>query len=1334
MHKTKTALLGFCLLLINFVKAQCPELYDGLGNPSPNPYWTHCFGTDYTFNIQSPNNIGTWTIDWGDGSPIENGASLIPPAFISHTYTSTIDTFNVVFTETSSGCVINGVVVMEEPTNASIQIPFGGVTQACAPAILEFTNSSTDVSETTVFTWDFGDGSPLEVYDYTNAGQTIQHQYLPNTVNCNTTVTLTAENYCNTLQGGPSVATFNPIQIWDFDDAAIQASDILLCYPDTVVTFENITDRNCFAQGNIFQRQELWNFGDYWGVGADSIIGWTPWPPTTPITIAYPGIGAYDVTLLDSNFCGIDDVTITINIVPPPTAFFSLSDDTICAGDAVTTFNLSTGGGNSFDWNFGDGSGWQTIAGNVNHSFTNPGDYIITLVSNITGGTASCTDTFTLPLHVLPSPTAQILNSGLTGCDTLTVQYNDASVNAVTWFWDFGNGNTSNTQNPGPQFYPSPNSYNVSLVVSSSNGCTDNDLAVVNVFESPQINFIPTSVCQNSTAQFTDQSTSAPGDPIITWDWDFGDGNSSTLQNPTNIYTTIGTFNVILEAATANCISADTIPITVEPIPNASFNHTPISGCTPLNVSFNNTSAGAVSYTWDFGDGNTSTQTNPSHIFVNSGLNDTVFTIEMIASTLFGCTDTAQSTVNVFAGATANFTHNGIPGCAPLPVDFTNQSTGAINFQWDFGDGNTSTATDPSHTYVNSTLFIEIYDVQLIANSPNGCSDTSVQSITVYPLPDFSFNSVPDSGCSPLQVSFPSVIGAVSYSWDFGDGNVGNGPTPTHTYTNTTTNNQDYIVELIAVSAFGCIDTTYGSVRVFPNPTAQFQVNAQSGCPDFLVDIQNLSTGATSYNWDYGDGSNSNDPNAVHNHSYTNINSINEVYDLQLVAISDDGCSDTTSLPITVFPPVIADFISDTVGCSPLSINFIDNSTNGFTYEWDFGDGIIDFNQNPSHTYINNGNTIVIYNLELIVTSPNGCNDTIYQDIHVYPEPNASFVVSPTIQTYPDTTISIVNTSTNGPFNYDWDFSNGNTSALYNPANQNYSTWGTYPITLLVSNAYCSDTATDTIIIEPPLPIANFSGSGEGCSPLTINFVDSSQYSTSWLWNFGDGNTSTQQNPSYTYYGAGTYSVQLTVSGPGGIDSLIKIDSVTVQPRATAFFTHAPTLVYVPTQPVQFYNLSSDADSFIWDFGDGSIDSLNASPVHYYSFAGNYDVQLIATNIWGCADTFNLPAAVLAENGGDVEFPNAFTPSSSGSNGGYYDPQSLNNDVFFPIISGADEYHLQIFNRWGELIFESFDPLIGWDGYYRDKLCQQDVYVWKVKVKFSDGRVVSQAGDVTLLR
>lgn len=1668
----------FTFSFLGGIKAQCPQLYDFFGTPSNAPYWYDCTGNNYTLTIQSPNNIGSYTIDWGDGSPLSIGGSLVPPAIVSHNYSATVDTFIVTFTEDTSGCVIQGVMVMEEATSASIQIPIGGLTQACAPASLEFINSSTNTSETTVFTWDFGDGSPPVVYDYTNAGQTISHTYLQGTVNCVTQVTLTAENYCNTIQGGNSTATFNPIRIWDIDDAAINASATLLCYPDTTVTFQNITNRNCLVQGNIAQRYEWWNFGDYWGNGYDSIVGWVPWPPANPYTMAYPGIGTYNVMMVDSSFCGLDTAFITVQIVAPPFAALSSNKDTICEGETISFNNLSGGGANAYFWNFGDGGGWTPSAGGgVNHTYNTAGDYTVQVVSNITGGTGGCTDTASLNIHVLPSPLASFTFDNNNGCDSMSINFtNTSSVDAISWSWNFDNGQTDTTSTPPSQFYNSPGNYNISLIVTNTNGCPNTTNQTLTVYQSPVPAFTPTSVCVNELAAFIDNSTFLGTDSILSWSWDFGDSGTSTLQNPFHMYTAPGFYNMVLTVNTAFCSGTDTVQINVENIPTASFIPDTTNGCADLLVNFNNTSsANASNFFWDFGDGDTSIAISPYHLFLNSYGFDTTYIVTLIAQTTFGCADTFSLPITVYPNPSASFTDNSVLDCAPLVVDYTNTSSGGVSYVWDFGDGSPiDTSFSPTHTYQNLTQFIDNDLLTLIVTSANGCTDTAQKNIVVYPEPQFGFSINPDSGCSPLLVTFPSVIGAVDYQWDFGDGTFGSGPTPNHTYYNTITNNVIYNVTLTATSPFGCVDTTFGDVLVFPNPSAQYTIDTLNGChpltvsytnnstggtyyhwnmgdgtifdtlsanfqhtyvnttgatipiqsqlivetdrgcKDTLVQqidvypkvtavmqtdtfgcspfnttFNNFSSGASNYYWDFGDGSpidssfspthqfinagvtdvyftvsliiesvfgctdtiyqdilvyppttsifttndtigchplqigftnNSVNGNVFHwnfddgtifdttaltfNHTFLNASGSIQNYNVSLVSETNNGCKDTSYQMVVVYPDVTAILQADSVGCSPftttfnnfsigstkyywdfgdgsaidtistpthqftnpgllnttytvsliaesiygctdttyqnilvypattaqigvnsvigchpLTVGFVNNSIGGNTYSWNFGDGTsldtnsLGFNHtfynttgviqnfqttlisetingckdtttqsidvypdvialfvadtascspynaafvnnsigastytwsygdgssndtllNPNHTFINTTPNDVTYTTNLIAESIYGCMDTMTQNITIYTTPQASFTPTPLVQTYPNTAVAISNTTSMGNWQYTWSYGDGDTSYLNIPPNHVYPSWGDYTISVLVEGIYCSDTASNVIQIIPPVPIADFTGPATGCRPLTVSFQNNSQYGYSNAWNFGDGGISTQQNPTYTYYNAGIYSVSLTVLGDGGQDVQTQTQIIEVYENPTAFFTVSPSVVFIPEEPVLIYNLSNFASSYAWDFGDGTTSS-DQNPQHFYTAPGIYDIQLIATTENNCTDTFRIVSAVEAKAEGGIKIPNAFTPNIGGSNGGEVIPGNLDNDVFHPILYGVGDYELNIFNKWGELLFISEDINIGWDGYYRGELCQQDVYVFKIRVTYIDGTSDSYVGDLTLLR
>lgn len=187
--------------------------------------------------------------------------------------------------------------------------------------------------------------------------------------------------------------------------------------------------------------------------------------------------------------------------------------------------------------------------------------------------------------------------------------------------------------------------------------------------------------------------------------------------------------------------------------------------------------------------------------------------------------------------------------------------------------------------------------------------------------------------------------------------------------------------------------------------------------------------------------------------------------------------------------------------------------------------------------------------------------------------------------------------------------------------------------------------------------------------------------------------------------------------------------AVTIRPVPDANFTASTYTAYIPNDPIQFTNTSTGAVNYYWDFGDGGFSSaVNAT--HNYPAVGFYSVDLIATNQYGCKDTAEQVITVIS----DIQFPNVFTPNTGGSNGGSYSAGDFSNDVFFPYTAGVTDYHLMIFNRWGELIFQSRDINVGWDGYFNGKLCQQDAYVWKADVKFFDGRTYNKTGSVTLLR
>ncbi|MCB0480323.1 MAG: PKD domain-containing protein [Flavobacteriales bacterium] len=1843
----RSVVIFICLGLSLGSYAQCPRIIDGNGVASTNPRWVHCAGTGYTLFIQTNINVGAYTIDWGDGNTT-NGASLIPPATVSHTYPATLKNYNITFTEPGKGCVINGLLVIERPVNASITRPLGsgGATTICAPGSLGFINTSTDGSANTTYRWNFGDGSAIVVKGPNDTGLTTTHTYLQNTVNCNTVVTLEAENYCTTT---PSFAQVGPINVYDIDDAGITPTATFLCYPDTVVGFLNTSNLNCRPQGNTVQRYEHWNFGNHWGKGQDSILGWIPFanPPSQTYNLKFPGKGTYTITLQDSNMCGVDQIATTITIGDPPVAAFTPNKDTVCAGKNITFVNNSSGGANQSRWNFGDGV-WRTRnMNNQTRTFNTPGPYTIYLAVLNTNGSVSCTDTITKNIYVLAGPTADFSINPASGCDSTVVAITENASNAALYNWNFGDGTSSSLTNPPAHKYDSVAVYTLALTVTHANGCTDATSKTVTIYGSPVVDFTPKNVCEGVVASFTDNSTSPVGDPITTWNWSFGDGGSSNAQNPTHQYDTSKTYSLSLTVSTAHCTSNKSFNLVVEPKPTADFSILDTAGCSPLGISFTNTSLVSSVYLWNFGDGDTSSLTSPSHSFLNSSLSNVFYNISLIASTAFGCSDTAYDTVEVYQVPNASFTSTAVAACGPYDVDFTNTSTGGISRLWLFGDGDTSTANNPTHTYQNKTNFNTIYKAKLVVYSANGCTDTTQQSITIYPEPIFPFQTLPDSGCSPLRVTFPALVGAVAYKWYFGDGDSATGPSPSHTFTNSTTNNFSYTTTLIATNSSGCSDTNSANILVFPNPRASFTTLDSVSCQPHPVTFTNNSTGAVAYKWNFGNGVTSDTTSSTISQTYIHNLSVTKHSTIQLIAITADGCRDTAYHQVSTFPKIIAGFspnrregcsplpvvfqdtsrgaqfyswtfgdgsssaasapshtfsnsnlldtslvtqlkitsqfgctdsvtdtmlvhplpianfsktvingchpllvgftnnsqiadtnfwyfgdgntnftnsssiqhtyvnagsisvfntvklitetnfgckdsssqivevypeiiaravLSDTVGCTDLPVSFSSNSKGAQFFKWKFGDGDSSITASSSHTfkntllkdttftvkfkvsstygcedstsqlvrihpkpvaayshpflrgchpfsvnltntssiadtnfwffgdgntsftnatsvnhiYLNTGAVSTTHNLKLIAqtvhgckdsvtrvvtvypeiiarcklsdtigctdlnvvfkdtskgaqffdwrfgdgnsattpntqhtysntllrdtvfklsylvvsgygcadslkqditvhakpissflnsvnkgcqdlavdftnnsqiadinlwnfgdgdtsmsggnvrhtythTSPvsqkyrvthkaitlNGCQDStskeieVYPQIHagfavsdsngcseltvqmfnqsigenqydwdfgdgnseriadpvhrfsntdtvnlsrvvklkvtsvygckdsasrqmtIYPQPVANLLASPGRQKFPSATVTLGNNSSIGPWSHNWSYGDGNTSSIKFPGSHTYDTWGEFSIELIVKSPHCSDTALQKIIIEPPRAVVAFTGSGRGCRPLTVNYTNQTQYGKNFIWNFGDGGTSSLEAPApYTYYNPGTFSVTLTVIGFDGEPvTVVKEDSVVVNEESRSFFDLRPDVVSVPSEPVLLYNLSNFADRWIWDMGDGTT-YTERNPEHYYKQGGVYTITLISDNEFGCADTFSIENAVTANAEGSVTFPNAFIPDATSRGSGQYDPNSLDNAIFFPIIKGVVEYELIIFNRWGEMVFRTEEIHTGWTGYYRDteKLCAQDVYVWKATGKFVNGDSFEEAGEVTLLR
>lgn len=480
-------------------------------------------------------------------------------------------------------------------------------------------------------------------------------------------------------------------------------------------------------------------------------------------------------------------------------------------------------------------------------------------------------------------------------------------------------------------------------------GVTAQALPVVGFTADKRTGTAPLSV------HFTDQSTNSP----TSWSWDFGDGGSSTQQNPTHSYAAVGAYTVVLAATnvsgTAMLVQEDYITVTEQATqaPVASFTRTPASGDAPLTVEFTDTSTNTpTAWAWSFGDGESSTEQNPSHEYAEAG----AYTVVLAASNAMGTSTKVWSacvTVTSALPPAADFSGQPLSGEAPLAVAFTDLSANApTSWQWSFGDGASSITQSPTHTYAE----VGSYTVSLTVTNASG-SDTEEKAnyiVVGTPGPHADFTATPTSGQPPLTVQFTdtSTNGADIWSWDFGDGGYAHEQHPQHTYTAA----GSYTVTLTAWSEAGTETATKpGFITVAVPVEANFGADPLRGPAPLLVRFTDLSTnGPTSWQWDFGDGATSAERDPEHEFAAPGQ------YEVELTAVNAAGPA-TARRVVTVTETDGANFsAAPTSGTVPFTVHFTDLSRNyPIVWGWQFGDGATDTLRNPEHQYTTPGHHTV---------------------------------------------------------------------------------------------------------------------------------------------------------------------------------------------------------------------------------------------------------------------------------------------------------------------------------------------------------------------------------------
>jgi gliding motility-associated-like protein len=1118
-------------------------------------------------------------------------------------------------------------------------------------------------------------------------------------------VAVKVDEYRNGVKIGTIVRDFqyNVLDCPPLKDAAI--GDIDVCSGTTV---QMINESGAGANGF------WWDFGT--GNASDTSILAEP-------TFTFPSIGSYTLTLMAQKGTLCAD-TVYKNITLTTLSVTNVIPDTLCINELGTfTSNASTSFNDSISnisWEFGDNI--VHSGATVEHSYTAPGDYTVLM---IVGSGNGCLDTVTKMVHVNSPPEADFTPT--LSCNTQTIEFAHQLPSSLV-YWNFGTGTPADTSHlNSPTFtFPTYGTYPVTFVIQRGTACADTIIKNVNLNAVSAIFTVPDTICKDEVFNFQDSST-ANSTSITQWEWQFGSFGTSNLQNPIQNFPNTGSFDIQLVVHTeTGCSDTMTRQVIVVEKPTIQFQAVDL--CSGLSVAFNNQSSGAIShYLWDFGTGqstDTSQVFEPTFSFPAYGLYNVTLTGN--PNSVCQATTSVQINVsNVQAAYSAPDT-----ACMASVIPFTDQSVASntlVQWHWNFGDLSTSVSQNNFHEFNQGGT----YQVSLTVFASDGCSDTILHNIVILDQPTVN-GGVDTAQCilAPDITLSASSQNSAAIIWSGNGGTIGpsvNADTITYTASNTELNmGSTFVVISTAGNSYCPIfhDTILIDFIDVPEITVMDDFSICENTQ--FIPISGTAVNSNQTVWtNLGSGTISNQ-NLLFTHFNPSTNDLaNGSVTLILSSVNNYGCqNDSDTLTVTFVPQPSVNFeLSDTI-CFLGELTLNSNISTGNGYWQTIGDGSFLPSDTGATTSFHPGiidselgyATIIFNSLDNFGCAP--LTDTL--QVTILPLLEASMGSGVSCVGSPSELFDAT-TYVEPIVNWTWFVEDSIYSAI-NPTHL-FPDTGYFDVALVVtSETGCTDSIVTPVLVNSK-PVPAFY-SPEPCIYGAV-FIDSSSADSSgidnWLWYFGDGSSSSEQNTVHLFDSIGSYDITLTItSGLGCVDSIT--NNVNIFPPPVSQFTYFPNPAKV-SDIVAFtstaYSENAPIVTWSWLFGNGDSSNL-VDPSTTYNFGGAYDAMLVVFDEVGCRDT-SIKRLFITHG---PKVPAAFSPNGDGV-----------NDYLMILGTGFEAIDFTIYNNWGRVLYHTEDVNDkGWDGTYNGEPQPMGVYVYKAWVKNIYGQEVEISGDATIIR